>query len=212
MAIFDRLEHFMQTWRHTTVSLNPPASAAQIEAAEKAMHVRLPDEVRAAYRRFNGVTREAFSPAYPARHPGPALFVNMYDWVDLERMVSLWRMMKSIEAQFMASGVWQRVRASDIQPHLKARPVDWCRKWVPIGDSGHFDKVYVDVAPIKAGVRGQIVYAGRGFGPEVSAVGFNSYLERLLTAYDSGKLILDKGYFWKTRSGAIVTDLASAGV
>lgn len=210
MTTLDRLQRFMGSLSHTTVRLNPPASPVEIEAAEAAMRVRLPAEVRAAYRRFNGVKRDGFSQSASARPPGPALFVNSYDWVDLESMVKLWRMMEDMDADFKATGVWSGVPSRGFAPHHKVRPIPWHPKWIPIGDHGTFDKVCIDLAPGKAGVRGQIIYIGRG-DPAVSAVGFDSYIQRLLDGFECGKLVLENGYFWKTPTGAVVTNLAAAG-
>lgn len=211
MTILDRLQRFMQAHSHTNVRLNPPASLEQVEAAEAAMHVKLPADVRTAYLRFNGVKRDVATGVGPTRPRGPALFVGLYDWVDLDRMVKHWRTLKGMEAEMRESGAWQDVALSQVPPHRKAHPLDWHPKWIPIGDSGHFDAVYIDLAPAKAGKRGQIVYGGRGFGPHVSADGFGNYLERLLDGVDSGKLVLDSENFWQTPSGAVVTKLADAG-
>ncbi len=201
----------MEAFRHTSVRLNPPASPEQIEAAEAAMSVKLPAEVRAAYRRFNGTTRDEVTPPSPTRPRGPALFLYAYDWADLDRMVKHWRTLKGMEAEMKESGAWQDVPLSQIPPHRKARPLDWHPKWIPVGDSGHFDAVYVDLAPAKAGTRGQIVYAGQGFGPLVSADGFNSYFGRLLDGWESGKLVLNRDNSWRTAAGAPVAQLSDAG-
>ena len=150
---------------------------------------------------FNGVVRDE-PPGRPSDRPrGPELFLEGCDWADLDRVVSEWQSMRKVEAELKASGVWPDVPDRDIKPGLRMRPVHWHPKWIPIGiGGGGINLVCVDMAPTRWGMTGQLVYAGES-GPVLAADSFFSYLERLLDAVDSGKLLLDGRGFWTSPAG-----------
>ena len=63
-----------------TVTLNPPATLAQLNYAESAMRVKLPSEIRDAHLRHNGVSRLKYLAMLGGAERGPSLFLPMYDW------------------------------------------------------------------------------------------------------------------------------------
>ncbi len=201
----------MASQRETTVMLNAPADNHQLAAAESVMGVKLPREVREAYALFNGVVRDEPLETPCVRARGPELFLEGCDWADLDRVVAEWQRMRKVEADLKASGVWPDVPDRDIRPGLRMRPVTWHPKWIPIGiGGGGINLVCVDMAPARAGVPGQLVHTGDS-GPVIAADGFFSYLERLLDAVDSGKLIVDSKGAWRSPTGAGVYRLQAAG-
>lgn len=205
MTIFDRLEAFMAAHAGSSVRLNPPASETQLMVAEAAMGITLPEEIREAYRRHNGVSRLRLH-AIPAGVPqGPYLFLPFYDWVDLDRMVEIWKMMCIIDAQMKNSGAWEDVVFDDLEPGRRIRPVDWERRWIPLGSNDTSVFIYVDLAPGPAGVAGQLVDAGHPEGTQYFADSFSSYLERLMDAVDAGALEVDSDGHWRDRAGKMAS-------
>jgi cell wall assembly regulator SMI1 len=83
-ALFDRLHHWLAAHAPAILAdLRPPATLEQIGAAGKAMNLRLPDDLVAAYLIHDGQqTRDdgAFRP-----------FLYCGEWLRLERMVEEWQ-------------------------------------------------------------------------------------------------------------------------
>lgn len=207
MTIFSRVEQFMASHGGPTVKLNPPATEAQLAAAEAAMGVRLPAEIREAYLQHNGISRLTYSAIPTGAERGPSLFLPRYDWVDLDKMVEEWKMMCGIEAEMKASGAWEDVLDSDLEPDCKICPIDFERRRIPLGSYDTSDKVYIDLAPGPAGVVGQLIYAGLADGCQFLATSFTSYLERLMDAIDAGDLKTGPEGAWFNRAGERVIRL-----
>lgn len=197
MDALDRLARLQHLWQGTTVALNPPATPAQLEAAERAMGVQLPEDVRRAYLRFNGISRRPFDEATPS---GPNLFFLPYDdWVSLDLVVTRWKEMHETSAMLIRQGSWPDIRATGESvwgtPEERARQraefVGWLPKWIPIGDYGQYlDRVYIDLAPTEHGVLGQIIYTQEtSLETEVVANSFNEYLECFVTGVETGQLV-----------------------
>ena len=207
MTIFSRIEKFMASHGGPTVKLNPPATEAQLVAAETAMGVKLPTEIREAYLRHNGVSRLTYFAIPAGAQRGPSLFLSRYDWVDLDKMVEEWKMMCGIEAEMKGCGAWQDVPDSDLHPDCQVRPIDWDRRWIPLGSNDTSDKVYIDLAPGPAGASGQLIYAGLPEGSELMATSLTSYLTRLMDAVDAGDLKTGPEGIWCNRAGERVIRL-----
>lgn len=220
MDVLDRLERVQGLWQGTSLTLNPPASPAQLAETERIIGAELPGEVRRAYLRFNGTTRH-FTPGVP---PGPTLFfLPRFDWVSLEKMAELWILMKETSALLIADGTWPDTNTdsqnvwgdAEYQRTLHSWCVGWVPKWIPIGDEGHHRKVYVDLHPAPAGVDGQLIYTHEDvLDTEVAAPSFNSYLDRFLTAVERGLIVPAKeSAHWKSASqNALVRRLSDVGL
>lgn len=117
--------------RPGAVSLNPPATLAEVEAAEAAMGCRLPDGVREAYLRFNGVSWRTFESS-----KGPYLFLSGLDWISLERMVNRRQFMAQVSREIIEQGHWpdtliDRNRfVSGVESGALMRPPDNGGHWV----------------------------------------------------------------------------------
>ena len=200
MDVLDRLDRLQYIWHGSSITLNPPATAAQLETAESAIGVRLPDDVRRAYLRFNGTSRRSHDETTP---PGPHLFFLPFcDWVSLEAMVELWELMRGINEQLIRRGTWPDIHSTDEavwgtpedRACRRSECVGWLPQWVPVGDYGQHDKVYIDLAPTERGVVGQIICTAEDtLVTEVIATSFSEYLDRFLTGIETGRLLLRRG-------------------
>lgn len=201
MDVLDRLDRLQHLWQGTSITLNPPATPAQLEAAEAAMGVQLPDDVRRAYLRFNGTSRRPFDENCPS---GPVLFfLSSWDWVTLDLMVELWTQMHDISAMLIRQGSWPDITSNsesvwgtpEDRACRRAEFVGWLPRWLPIGDCGHaLSTVYLDLAPTELGVHGQILRTEESaLEVEVVANSFSEYLESFVTGVETGRLYFRKG-------------------
>lgn len=71
--------------------LNPPATESQVAAVERVVGCRLPEDLREAYRHFNGMTQPA-----GGSNGGPLLMLPFYDWCDLESMARRWTLDRQV--------------------------------------------------------------------------------------------------------------------
>jgi len=210
MNALNRLADFFQAQGLMTLSLNPPASAEAIEAAEAELGFRMPEEVRQAYLRFDGTKRSGgFLDRGPHLPPGPFLFLSDYDWLSLDEMITRLRMQRQFREQPWAAEVWSDIPEEDIPPNQAVVPRDWHARWIPIGASRISDTyygVYADMAPARAGVEGQIVCTTDD-GPYVMSTSFNGWIRRLLAAHAAGTMAWDESGWWLSPSGRIVMNL-----
>ncbi|MCA6215845.1 SMI1/KNR4 family protein [Ideonella sp. B7] len=180
--------------------LNPPAPEAQIRTVEALVGYRFPDDLREAYRHFNGSTGRGLSAA--ERCP-PLLLV--VDWADLDALALRWsadrQMAADVRCDEDEDAPWR-------QPY---RPFWRHPGWLPIGVGSTDHCVYADVDPAGSGQVGQLLDddfdgAGRVVAPSLSAS-----LERLLDALDDGRMRWDEEKAnWVDRSGATVRRLDEA--
>lgn len=130
-------------------SLAPPATDDQFRAAEDAMGVKLPAEVRACYRIHDGQQPVPTPlPSNPALRCVPA-FLDGEDWLSLDRMVESWRMMKRLldAGSFPHSGL----------PRGPVRPDWWHPHWLPLTESQSGYMTCLDLAPASGGRVGQVL-------------------------------------------------------
>jgi cell wall assembly regulator SMI1 len=219
MDLLDRLQRLAAIFHGTSVAFNPPATAAKIASAEQFIGLQLPNEVRAAYLRFDGTTREPWIHGGVNKPQGPALFLPFYDWVSLDRMVSLWKEMRRLRDLLVSDGTWADIASPDMLVHSRrqtwrAWPMGWHDHWIPLGDSADPCKVYIELAPAPAGRVGQLICTHEGdLNTEVMAGSFNEYLERFLTGVETGELRPSKeGPHWENQQGDFEQSLADAGL
>jgi uncharacterized protein (TIGR02996 family) len=132
-------------------SLGPPATDEQFRAAEQAMGVELPEEVKDCYRIHDG-QRVIPTPVGYASHLRciPA-FLYGEDWPGLADMVERWRGMKEL----LDGGTFAKIKG---QPRGPIRSDWWHPKWLPLTEdhSGHMR--CLDLAPKGRGRVGQVIY------------------------------------------------------
>ena len=185
--------------------LNPPATESQVAAVERLVGHRLPEDVREAYRHFNGMTR----PGGEA-NGGPRLMLPFYDWCDLESMAHRWT---SDREHPMPS--LQGFNAFDDDPdapvpQLPHREAFQDAGWLPIGLCNMAPRVCVDMAPSALGRAGQLILVDfEAGGPSWMAACFADHVDRLLDQLEGGALQWRAdGYF--DRAGTWVTRLPNA--
>jgi cell wall assembly regulator SMI1 len=146
--------------------LRPGATQEQIRAAEEAMNVAFPEDVKAAYRIHDG-------------HPAGA-FLYGVEWLSLERMVGEWKVWKEL----LDKGTFADFR-SDPAPGVRA---DWWHPcWIPLTYNGSGDHHCLDLAPAPDGQVGQIIMMWHDDAArEVHAVSFIDWLERFADQLDAG--------------------------
>jgi internalin A len=174
-------ERFELTLQHHVpamlASFRPPASAKQIEAAEQAMGVMLPDDVRAAYLRHDGSTRDT------------NLFGGMNWWGTLEEILECWRTRLLVSDKLKANGNYVDVPDDETAwAHCEVRPEWWNRHWIPIGLSGTGDIAYVDLLPGPKGTKGQIIFDTGMSEAVVMASSLNEFLETIVQRLESGAM------------------------
>ena len=118
------------------VELPPGASAREIARAEKALGVRLPDEVRAWYSAHDG--------------GGDAYILEGREFLSLERIVGEWTIWKDL----LDSGTFDEARA---EPDPGVQDDWWAPEWIPVTYDGAGNHHVLDLAPAEGGTHGQIL-------------------------------------------------------
>ncbi len=119
------------------MSLPRGAKKSDIEKAEKAMRVRLPDEVRAFYLCHDG--------------GGDAYFVEHRELLSLRRMVNEWKVWKEL----FDKGQFEEENDHGTKGIQK---VWWIPEWIPaVTYDGAGNHDIIDLAPGKGGTQGQII-------------------------------------------------------
>src|SRR5262249_20266200 len=84
--VWDRIHRWVRdTAPEVLESLRPGAAEGRIRAAEEAMGVTLPEEVKAAYRIHDGQAGST-----------PPAFLHGWEWMSLDGMLSMWRCHKDL--------------------------------------------------------------------------------------------------------------------
>ena len=187
--LWDRFEAVMRRCSPNDVdAMRPPATEEQIAAAEKAMKVRFPAQLRAAYRRHDGVNRE-----FAAGRYGSGLFGMRGRWCSLADMVANWEM----KIQVMeAAKVDDHDFGSFPFPapwwdNLAIRPEWWNKKWIPIGLSNTSTSYYVDLMPCARGTKGQIISDSGMIEAILIAPSLNAWIEFVTQSFESGRFTAD---------------------
>jgi cell wall assembly regulator SMI1 len=185
--LWDRFERALE--RHAPrdyAALQPPATEEQIKAAEKAMRVRFPKALKAAYRRHNGVVAHPPGTAGFFLSFAAGLFPQLCDWCSLDRMVDNWQMMvrvaEGLEAhdnQFLSFPLW-----GPWWEELPIRPGWYHKKWIPIGLSYTASSYYIDLIP---GTKGQLIYDSGMGEPFLVAPGLDEWIGFLCEAFETGR-------------------------
>lgn len=166
--------------------LNPPATEAQVAAVERLVGHRFPEDLREAYRHFNGMT-----PPAGGSNGGPLLMLPFYDWCDLESMARRWTMHRQVPMPPLGDlGEEDDMDAAD-ESASGAR----CRfayedpGWIPIGLCNTSPQVCVDMNPARAGRPGQLIELDiEAGGPFWMAASFADHVDRLLTMLEDGAI------------------------
>jgi cell wall assembly regulator SMI1 len=138
--IWDRIEAWLAQHAPAVLAgLNGPATEQELDATERALGVKLPEDVRASYRRHNGQPDSKNS------------LLGGWDFMRLDRIRAIWKMLTELFAQDQFKGF-----RNDASASIMSR--DWWNpKWVPFAENGSGDHYCIDLAPGKRGKLGQVV-------------------------------------------------------
>lgn len=138
--------------------LNPPATEAAIEAAEAEIGFRLPDELRALYRRADG-QRDIDDITDPA--PGTIVtpLFGGCEFVPLSKALSDYHRWEETIDDWGDD--------SDPNEFITLRPGDppvareyWRRGWFAFAIDGGGNALAVDLSPVPGGIHGQVIVTG----------------------------------------------------
>jgi cell wall assembly regulator SMI1 len=138
-AAWARVEEWMAKSAPALAKRLPaPASKAELAACERALGVKLPDDLRASL----------------ARHGGDS------DWGGVE-LVGNWSLLDvttiAREHALMKRLVDDGVLDAAPEPNPRIAPVWWSASWIPIVSSGSGHQICVDMGPGPQGTRGQVI-------------------------------------------------------
>ena len=184
--------------------LNPPATESQVAAVERLVGCRLPEDLREAYRHFNGMTQPA-----GGSNGGPLLMPPFYDWCDLESLARRWTMHRQVPMPPLGG-------LGDMDGEEEAPPPTPCRDayedpgWLPVGLCNMSPQVCVDMNPGPLGRPGQLIELDiEAGGPFWMAASFADHVERLLTMLEGGAIRWRDGRY-VDESGDVVRRLPDA--
>lgn len=142
-GIWARIERVLVAQR-IDLQLRPPASAARIAAAERALGVVLPDDFRASLAVHDGQEDDADVPWLPIAHRLGSL----------DSIVACW---KGDRASYEALHRPEDLERLD--PTGRVRQVDLHPQHVPIAGSRHwdYDRLMLDAVPGPRGTSGQVI-------------------------------------------------------
>lgn len=144
-ALWARIEAWLQVRApRVFASLQAGASAGELRAAEAALGVILPDDVRASYRRHNGqaLPRGQYS-------SGPSL-IDTWDLLPLDRLVQEWAAWKFLLDRGEFSGITG-------EPDGPVRDDWWHPRWIPVAHDAGGNSLCLDLAPARGGAHGQLI-------------------------------------------------------
>jgi cell wall assembly regulator SMI1 len=158
-------------------SLAGPATAAQIDAVERATGVVLPEDVKAVWRINDGQKQTMIASA-----PSPAtVCLPTLSFLSTELTIAIWREWAQVRAAHEDAG------GRSLEPGI-VQPLYSNAGWIPLwADPVRADYIGVDLAPGEKGCAGQIINFGRDEDEHYRcALSFGGLLDILLEEMDSG--------------------------
>lgn len=161
-------------------SLRRGATQGDIEAAEQRLGLRLPDDLRASLRLYDGQDLQ-----------GPSLFESSYLF-PLTHVVAEWETWRD-----QSPGIESEPGA--VQAGI--RPEWWNPAWIPIAGNRVRDYEAIDLAPASGGTQGQVISMSCDDPARaLIAPSFGRWLEGLAAGLTSGRLI------YLERYGGVIAD------
>jgi cell wall assembly regulator SMI1 len=161
-------------------ALAKAAPAQAIAAVEDRIGLTVPEDVRASYAVHDGSGEACILPQIY----GP-------QWMNGVALLALDEVVRDAQ-------MWRAFRFDETN-HSRARPDGpirrnwWNRRWVPVTWDGG-DHLCLDFDPAPGGVCGQVICFSHEIGPvNVVADSWKSYLERVATDLETGRLRFDTG-------------------
>jgi cell wall assembly regulator SMI1 len=145
MSVWDRFEQMLEKQAPDMLrSFRAPATAKQLENAERLFDIEFPDDLRRAYLRHDGCPADNWRP-HTARTP--CLFPDAY-WCSLERMIEQWQMMKGSTFRAEQAGDPYPPAEAEEAPgwqECEVRQEWWNPCWIPLGLTNTPTKVWCDL-------------------------------------------------------------------
>jgi cell wall assembly regulator SMI1 len=182
LDLWQRLREYLQREAPTVLaSLNPPASEREIVAAQAALGMELPADLRASLLVHNGQHVEI--PLIPQEHGRRG------------EMMATWGELLPLEKIICTS-----VREMGFIADMAADPVSWhfefhgpvrrdrAWKWIDVVDPGTGHRIAVDLNPAPSGAAGQVISVlGRPEAIWVLAPSYRVWFEQLVERFESGR-------------------------
>ena len=179
--IWKRIEAWLEeNAPETLADLRPGASEADVRKAEKALSVRLPEDMAASYAVHDG-----------ARGGSAPLFGD-YTLLSLEAAVKEWKTLKKLAR----GGVFEFMTG---KPAPRVKPDWWNPRWIPVASNSSGDFLCADLDPARPGKAGQIVsFLRADAARELVAKDFKSWLSGFAKDLESGGYKVKGGYLTKS--------------
>lgn len=183
-------------------ALRPPATEAQILAAEQALGLTFPADLRAAYLRHDGV------------EPGaPKFFAFGFRWCSLDELVSCWQMLRRVEDDMRTHDPEAFEQDEEFLAQSEAQLTPFEAGWIPVGLTGTEHLLFCDMNPAPRGRRGQLIQQGGRVVFVVVEKSLESYLLRMIDALEGGRIEgMDGGYWQLTETKKRISATAWAAM
>jgi cell wall assembly regulator SMI1 len=133
--------------RRGLIILEAGATEGQLEALERAIGSRLPDDVRESYLLHNGTSD----------------LLGVGEVMPLNRVEAMWQMYAAWQHE-NGYGLGPDWDPRDIEGPIK--PIWWSALRIPVTHNGGGDSVMIDLDPAEGGTGGQVIWFSHEVGPE----------------------------------------------
>jgi cell wall assembly regulator SMI1 len=176
-----RIEHWLaRNAPDIADGLQPPASRAALDAAERRLGRPLPAEVRSLYALHDGENGST-----------PPAFVD-WKWLPVQYVVEQYGVLKRAAEENAGLQV-------EVLTDGKVQSEWWRAGWIPLFGNGSGDYVCVDLEPTREGNVGQlIIYSGRDASRSVAAPSLLAWLSAFAADLEAGRFGRDE-HGWLTR-------------
>jgi cell wall assembly regulator SMI1 len=184
-ADWTRIEAWLRgNWPGALDQLRTGAPASEIEATERLVGLRLPDEVKQFYRLHDGSEDVGLFPSSDTSGSDEMAFSPL----PLSRVRGEWQNWKRLVEMGEFAG-----QAS--QPAAGIRADWWNCGWIPIASNGGGDFQCIDMAPDETGRTGQVISMWHENGRrELLAPSLSDYLQLVAAGLESGKYRYEEDY------------------
>lgn len=159
--------------------LQPPVSAAELDAAAAEFGVELPADFRRLYEVVNATDPNGNSIGlFPSADDDPMAFGPLA----LEQVVREWR----VQRELLEGGDFAGLEPESASPGVAAEW--WNVGWIPFAGNGGGDFYCIDTAPADGGTRGQVITHSHETGVhQVLAPSLAAYLDELADGLEQGR-------------------------
>jgi len=174
-TLLEKFEQHLKPIAEVKDELHPPATEDEINAAEKELDIKFPEDLRTLYKWHNGQV-------------GIYFLFDEFRMYKLKEVVEYYKDgMKYSEPDFFETedeaGVFKDCIAN--------------AKWVPIGDNGGNTILFLDMDPGAQGTSGQLLDACDG-QPECNYSGIKEFITEIIRKIEVGEIQWNEnaGSFW----------------